>query len=74
MPLRSDYIIEFSAPEMVTKRVQIDSAAVLSGLNDGFADLDMSLFAYVEVSTSPSGHANRHRHIPTSAARGLSLT
>ena len=50
VPLRSDYIIEFSAPDMVTKRVQIDGAAVPpSELNDGFTfDLDMSLFAYVE--------------------------
>ena len=42
--------IEFSAPDMVTKRVQIDGAAVPpSELNDGFTfDLDMSLFAYVE--------------------------
>ena len=50
VPLRSDYIIEFSAPDMVTKRVQIDGAAVPSSeLNDGFTfDLDMSLFAYVE--------------------------
>ena len=48
--LRSDYMIEFSAPDMVTKRVQIDGAAVPpSELNDGFTfDLDMSLFAYVE--------------------------
>ena len=28
VPLRSDYLIEFSAPDMVTKRVQIDGAAV----------------------------------------------
>ena len=50
VPLRSDYMIEFSAPDMVTKRVQIDGAAVPpSELNDGFTfDLDMSLFAYVE--------------------------
>ena len=50
VPLRSDYMIEFSAPEMVTKRVQIDGAAVPpSALNDGFTfDLDMSLFGYVE--------------------------
>ena len=50
VPLRSDYMIEFSAPDMVTKRVQIDGAAVpLSELSDGFTfDLDMSLFAYVE--------------------------
>ena len=50
VPLRSDYLIEFSAPHMVTKRVQIDGAAVPpSELNDGFTfDLDMSLFAYVE--------------------------
>ena len=50
VPLRNDYMIEFSAPDMVTKRVQIDGAAVPpSELNDGFTfDLDMSLFAYVE--------------------------
>ena len=50
VPLRSDYMIEFSAPDMVTKRVQIDGAAVPpSELNDGFTfDLDMSLFAYVD--------------------------
>lgn len=50
VPLRNDYMIEFSAPDMVTKRVQIDGAAVPpSELNDGFTfDLDMSLFAFVE--------------------------
>ena len=58
-------MIEFSAPDMVTKRVQIDGAAVPpSEVNDGFTfDLDMSLFAYVEGFDESLLDAHRHRHV-----------
>ncbi len=50
LPLRHNYVIEFSADGMVSKRVAIESAHTPEDqLNDGFMfDLDMSLFDVVE--------------------------
>ena len=50
LPLRHNYVIEFSADGMVSKRVAIESAHTPEDqLNDGFMfDLDMSLFDKVE--------------------------
>lgn len=50
LPLRSDYVIEFRAEGMVSKRVAINSANTPEDeLTDGFMfDLDMSLFDRME--------------------------